>query len=98
MFTLGWVLASSTTFVTSTPICSHIRASWLARAMLTSLYVFSASLATSAVAASVSITFLHTFLNSSEAIFVLFGPMPPTNLGFSTNSFMAFPGAILSGT
>lgn len=98
MFTLGWVLASFITSVTSTPWHSQIRASWFAKAMFTSRKVFSASLAISAVVASVSITVLQSVLNSSAAIFVLFGPMPPTSLGLSTNSFMAFPGAILSGT
>jgi len=98
MFTLGWVFASSIAFLASTPCCSHISASWFVKAILTSLNVFSASLEISAVAASVSITFLQTVLNSCAAIFVLFGLMPPTSLGLSTNSLSAFPGAILSGT
>lgn len=57
---LGWVSASFITSVTSTPCCSHIRASWFAKAMFMSRNVFSASLAISAVGASV--------LNSSAAI------------------------------
>lgn len=41
MSTLGWVFASFTTSVTSTPCCSQIRASWFAKAMFMSRNAFS---------------------------------------------------------
>ena len=57
------MLASSITLVMSAPCCLQIKASWFAKATLTSLKVFSAVLAISTVAASVSITALRLFFH-----------------------------------
>ena len=97
-FTLGCLLANSISSHTLTPSVSQILSISFARAMLTSLNVFSNSLHTSAVVASVVNTSASTkVLYTSLTISADFVSTPPTTLWLFFSSYKIFPGITLSG-